>query len=111
MTRLVKRSALKILFKLYMIYDILKPRLPLLVYSVGIALVATIIRTQTVDMSQVLSMTLLIFGTLNILKNYAPKVYSQTTSGIGHNTGFQMFGGNPSASAPNNAMTVTMTGR
>lgn len=80
-----------------MIYDMLKPRLPLLIYSLGISLAVTLIRIQGKIsysfVSQVLTLTMLIFSTLNVLKNYAPKVFSQTQSGIGFNTGIKMIGG------------------
>lgn len=73
-----------------MLFDMLKPRLSLMLCSLGISLAVNLIRTWTVNISQLLSMALVVYSTLDVLKNYAPKVYNHAISGIGTITGLQM---------------------
>lgn len=74
-----------------MLFDLLKPRLPLLVYSLGISLTITLIRGLRND--ETIKLTLLIFSTLSLLSKYAPEVLKHTKHGLGLGIGGRMVGG------------------
>lgn len=76
-----------------MLYELLKPRLPLLIYSLGISIAITLVRKRAVDVEATIRLALLICSTLSILGNYAPQVLESVKSGIGMNIGIRMTGG------------------
>jgi len=76
-----------------MLYDILKAKLPMIAYSLGIAIAVMIVRTQQLQIRSIIDLTLVIFGTLSLLKIHAPKVFDTTEQGIGMQIGNNMVGG------------------
>lgn len=76
-----------------MLYDMLKPKLPVLLYSLSIAFAVLFIRTRTVDMRELINLTLLICSTLGVLKTYAPKILESTKQGLGFGIGSNMVRG------------------
>lgn len=72
----------------------MKPRLQLLIYSLGIALASVLVKTHTVDIFQLFNVTTLIYSTLSTLTSYAPKILGSAKQGLGYGVGFNMVGGN-----------------
>ena len=78
-----------------MLYELLKPKLPLLIHSFGISLALIIIKTKSiqVQVDKVLKLTVAIFSTLTVLTSYAPNILPATRQGMGFNAGLSMVGG------------------
>jgi hypothetical protein len=62
----------------------------MLVTSLAIALVSSLVRDRPVH--ELLTLTVIIYGSLNVLKSYAPKVYECVLQGIGNGFGVSMSG-------------------
>lgn len=71
----------------------LKPKLPMLIRSLGISLAIIIIKERTVDISKVLKLGLTIFSVTSVLNTYAPKISPFTSQGFGFSSGMMMVGG------------------
>jgi hypothetical protein len=81
-----------------MLYEMLKPHLPMLLQSFGIAIAVVIIRTGGhPSVEDIVKMALLIFGAFNILGAYAPVVMESASRAVGMGTGM-MIGGTPADS-------------
>lgn len=76
-----------------MLFEILKAKLPMILYCLGIATAVILIRTRQIQSSPIIELTLVLLGTLGLLKTYAPKVFETTSQGIGIRTGLNMVGG------------------
>jgi hypothetical protein len=76
-----------------MLYEILKAKLPMIIYCLGIATAVILVRTRQIQPSQIIELTLALLGTLGVLKTYAPKVFETASQGIGMHTGLNMVGG------------------
>jgi len=76
-----------------MLYEILKAKLPMIIYCLGIATAVILVRTQQMQPRPIVDLTLVLLGTLGLLKTYAPKVFDTTSQGIGTRTGMNMVGG------------------
>ena len=76
-----------------MLYEMLKPHLPMLLQSFGISVAVNIIRTGGQPLVQdVIKTALIIFSCFNLLGAYAPVVLESTSRGVGMGTGL-MIGG------------------
>lgn len=73
-----------------MLYELLKPKLPLLAASLCISLVIDIINYNNVDLKRVLQLGSLIFSTLGLLERFAPKVHTSVMQGLGFNIGLNI---------------------
>lgn len=78
---------------IYMLYEMLKPKLPMLMQSFAIAMVLYIKRGLTTK--ELLVTAALIFSSLNVLETHAPQVFGMSKNGIGFSLGGGMLGGDP----------------
>lgn len=70
-----------------MIYELLKPKLPLLAASLCISLAIDISTATDIDLQRVFRRGSLIFTTLGLLQRFAPKVHKSVLQGLGFNIG------------------------
>ena len=75
-----------------MLYELLLPSLPMLFTSLAIALASSLIKgtKSSIGIQELLEITVVIYGSLNILQCYAPKVYNYALQGVGTSVGLTM---------------------